>query len=553
MNDTTYVIGIDTGGTYTDAVLLARSSGRLTASAKYPTTHHQLSLGISKCLAELFRLSGIHPARVDLVAVSTTLATNAVVEGKGADVALLVAGPAKHFNLPVVSVNFMRGGHNHLGEEAEKLDMETLVDAVRNIAGQVDAYAVCAAMSIINPAHEMIMAKAISLIDPGKPVFCSHEISDRPGIKERAATCVLNARLMPVMEAFLAGMQDSLTTLGMAGRVAIIRGDATPMDISQTHKRAASTVASGPAATAWFGLSFSPTPDALIVDVGGTTTDITVIRAGKPLLDTEGSLIGEWHTHVDAVQMSTVGAGGDSHAAVDRWGNLQLSSRRVTPLAMSASSPDPEQWLGRGLADRCVAADPDITPAEARHDKVLAYLVEHGPATPQHLKEHFDMAEITLVDHLKELGRLQLIIETGFTPTDALHVLGRFELGNRTAALAGARRLATELGIETEELCHQVLAAVERKIEDAVVDHLLTIETGKTLSGFYPGYRTSTLLDLHFTARLPMVGIGAAARYLLPEVAKRLGTTVVFPDHYQVGNALGAALIVLAKGEAPDS
>ncbi len=546
MNNSKFIIGIDTGGTYTDAVLLGIEGKNLVASAKFPTTHHNLSLGISKCLGELFHHSGIRPADVEMIAVSTTLATNAVVEGKGADVALLVAGPAKHFNLPVVAVNFLRGGHNHLGEEAEKLDMETLVDSVRNLQGVVDSYAVCSAMSIINPAHELIMAKAIGLIDP-KPVFCSHEVSDRPGIKERAATCVLNARLMPVMEDFLAGMQDSLVAVGMAGRVYIIRGDATPMEISQTHKQAASTVASGPAATAWFGLSFSPSPDALIVDVGGTTTDITVIKEGHPLLDNQGSLIGEWHTHVDAVQMSTVGAGGDSHAAVDRRGTLKVSSVRVTPLAMSDRIPPPEEWLGRGLADRCVAADPDITPEEAQHDKVLAFLVEHGPATPQKLKDHFDMAEITLVDHLKELNRLQLIVEAGFTPTDALHVLGRLELGSRDAALQGAQRLAAELEIGEEELCHRVLEAVEQKIEDAIVDHMLKIETGKTLSGFYPGYRKSTMLDLRFSSRLPIVGIGAAARYLLPNVAERLNTEVVFPAHYEVGNAFGAAMIGLAK------
>lgn len=546
MNDCKFIIGIDTGGTYTDAVLLHKEEKKLVASAKFPTTHHNLSLGISRCLGELFSRSAIRPVDVELVAVSTTLATNAVVEGKGADVALLVAGPTKHFKLPVVAVNFIRGGHNHLGEEAEKLEVETLVDSVRNLAGLVDAYAVCAAMSIVNPAHELIMAKAISLIDP-KPVFCSHEVSDRPGIKERAATCVLNARLMPVMEDFLTGMQDSLVALGMAGRVDIIKGDATPMEISQTHKQAASTVASGPAATAWFGLSFSPSPDALIVDVGGTTTDITVIRDGHPLLDTEGSLIGEWHTHVDAVQMSTVGAGGDSHASVDGRAHLKVGSVRVTPLAMSDRIPPPADWLGRGLADRCVAADPDISPEEARHDKVLAFLVEHGPATPQTIKQQFDMAEITLVDHLKELNRLQLVVEAGFTPTDALHVLERLQLGNREASLQGAMRLAAELGIGVEELCRRVLEAVEQKIEDAIVDHLLKIETGKTLSGFYPGYRKSTMLDLRFAARLPIVGIGAAARYLLPKVAQRLQTEVVFPAHYEVGNAYGAAMIGLAK------
>ncbi|MBI5559414.1 MAG: hydantoinase/oxoprolinase family protein [Deltaproteobacteria bacterium] len=541
-DDLSYIIGIDAGGTYTDTVLVRRPENKVVATAKVPTTHHNLSLGIAGCLRKLLANSGVRPDEVGLVAVSTTLATNAVVEGKGAEVALLVAGPAKHFRLPVVSTTFLRGGHNHLGEEQDKLDMEGLVDAVLRYRSHVDAYAVCSAMSIVNPAHERIMEKAISLIDP-KPVFCSHEVSDRPGIMERAATSVLNARLMPVMQDFLVGMQEALASLGLAGRVCIIRGDAQPMDISQTHKQAAATVASGPAATAWYGLSFSPVPDALVVDVGGTTTDITLIRNGRPVIDGQGSLIGEWLTHVDAVQMSTVGAGGDSHAAVNRQGMLSVGPGRVLPLAMSVLTPPPAQWIGRGLLDRCVMAEADLAPDEAEHDKVLSYLLAHGPATPEFLSEHFDMAEITLVSHLKELSQLHLIVETGFTPTDALHVLGLLELGNRQAAVAGAEKLASGLGISVEDFCRQVLASVEQKIEDAILDHILKIETGKTVTAFFPNYRGSSLVDLRFLARVPMVGIGAAARYLLPGIAKRLETEVFFPEHYEVGNALGAALM----------
>ncbi|MEW6518986.1 MAG: hydantoinase/oxoprolinase family protein [Thermodesulfobacteriota bacterium] len=539
-----YIIGIDTGGTFTDAVMIRRPDNQVMQVSKYPTTHHNLSLGISKCLQQLFSRSKVQPAEVELVAVSTTLATNAVVEGKGAEVGLIVAGPAKHFNLPVLSTSYVRGGHNHLGEELEPLDMEALVAAVMRFKTHVDTYAVCSAMSIVNPTHEMVMEKAISLIDP-KPVFCSHQVSDRSGIKERAATSVINARLMPVMQEFLIGMQDSLTSQGIAGKVYIIRGDAQPMPISDTHKKAAATVASGPAATAWYGLSFSPAPDALIVDVGGTTTDITLIKEGRPVIDMEGSRIGEWLTHVDAVKMSTVGAGGDSHASVSERGTLTVGPVRVQPLAMSDRTPAPAEWIGKGLLDRCVMAEPDISPEDAQQDKVLAYLLQHGPSTPQVLKEQLDMAEITLVSHLKELCKLQLIVETGFTPTDALHVLGQLELGNRQHALQGAERLAAALGIDAEAFCRQVLAGVEQRIEDAILDHILKIETGKTMTGFFPHYRQSGLFDLRFSAKVPIVGIGAAARYLLPGVAARLETQVFFPEYYEVGNALGAALMAV--------
>ncbi len=542
MADKKYGIGIDTGGTYTDGVLIDLEDNSVVATAKSPTTHFELSQGISLCLRDILVESKVKPQDVDVVAVSTTLATNAVVENKGDNVGLIVAGFAKHFSLPVVSTLYVEGGHNLQGEEEAPLDMEAVVQAVSDLKDNVDAYVVCAAMSIKNPAHEKVMAKAVSLIDP-QPVFMTHEVSQRPGVRERAATAVLNARLRPVMEDFLMGMQDSLVALTMAHNVMIIRGDATPMNIVDTARQAASTVASGPAATAWYGLSFAPEDDAVIVDVGGTTTDITMIRDRKPSLTEDGSLIGEWHTHVDSVKMSTVGAGGDSHALVNDRGELTVGPDRVLPLAMATDISSPKEWLGKGLKSRLIAISPDLTEEEAGHDLVLDHLYKHGPATPGMLTSHFNMAEITLVSHLRDLVKMQLAFETGFTPTDALHVLGELELGDKDMARQGAEILAEECGMGVEEFAQEVLARLGEKIEVAILDHILDEETGKTLSGFYPGYHKSPVLDLRFQVKLSLVGIGAAARFILPQVAERLGTEVVFPDHYEVGNALGAILM----------
>lgn len=542
MAEKRYGIGIDTGGTYTDGVLLDLADNSVLATAKSLTTHYELSRGISLCLRDILTGSKVKPQEVDLVAVSTTLATNAVVENKGDKVGLIVAGFAKHFSLPVVSTLYVGGGHNLQGEEEEPLDMEALVQAVSDLRDNVDAYVVCASMSIKNPTHEMVMAKAISMIDP-QPVFMSHEVSQRPGVKERAATAVLNARLRPVMEDFLMGMQDSLVALGLARNVMIIRGDASPMNIVDTPRQAASTVASGPAATAWYGLSFSPDADAVIVDVGGTTTDITMIRARKPSLTEEGSLIGGWQTHVDSVKMSTVGAGGDSHAVVDKKGGLSVGPGRVVPLAMATDVASAREWLGRGLKSRLVVISPDLTEKEAGHDPVLEHLFRHGPATAAALAGHFDMAEITLVSHLRDLVKMQLVYETGFTPTDALHVLGELELGDGRRAKEGADILAADCGLTATDFAREVLRRLADKIEVAILDHILTEETGKTLSGFYPGYMQSSVLDLRFHVKMSLVGIGAAARFVLPQVAERLGTMVVFPDHYEVGNALGAILM----------
>ncbi len=108
----------------------------------------------------------------------------------------------------------------------------------------------------------------------------------------------------------------------------IIRGDAAPMRIDQAIDLAAATVANGPAATAFFGSAFSPAKDALVVDVGGGAKDVTMIRGGRPIIDSSGSLIGNWQTHVDAVEMFTAGVGGDSHVEISKSGAIHVGPAR---------------------------------------------------------------------------------------------------------------------------------------------------------------------------------------------------------------------------------
>ena len=210
---TAYCIGIDTGGTYTDAVLMDTVSRQVVAWRKERTTPHDLSIGVGRALAGLLQHS-VTPAEVTKLSVSTTLATNAVVEGRGARVGLFVLGYVRHFKLPVIANIFLKGGHTITGEEEQPLDIEGLIDTLPGLAAEVDSYAVCGAMSIKNPTHELVAQEAIRLIDP-KPVFCSHLVSTHPGMLERSATACLHAKLMPLMTDFLASIQRSMLAAGL--------------------------------------------------------------------------------------------------------------------------------------------------------------------------------------------------------------------------------------------------------------------------------------------------------------------------------------------------
>lgn len=536
-----YIIGIDTGGTYTDAVLLEKQSGKVLAKAKRPTTHFALARGTGEALTELLRISGAAPEDIHSVCISSTLATNSVVENKGARVAVIVIGYVKHFKLPVKAVVFVKGGHTIQGEEEEPLDLEYLVPLIEGLKNEVDAYGVCSAMSMKNPTHELVTEKAIGMLDP-KPVFCSHRISRLAGMQERAATAGLHAQLMPVMEGFVAGVQKAMTEQGLACPVVVIGGNCKALSADRAIAEAAMTVASGPACTAMFGAAQGE-GECLVIDVGGTTTDIAMIENGQPLFAADGCQIGLWKTHIEAVDMHTAGIGGDSHVHVDEKGQISIGPSRVTPLAMAGSEiPPPGNWLGTANSSRMIVLRPEARD-EVPENELTVLLRETGKLTPAIIRKRTGLGGIPLDVQLEQLTRRQQIFECGFTPTDALHVLGEIDLGDRTAAMEGAEILGRAMGMSGRAFAELVLRRTEELIENMIIDYIVRHYWQNSLAGFIATRKNHPVLGVDFSIKIPLIGIGAAARYFLPKVAGRLGTDVSFPENCEVGNAVGAAMI----------
>ena len=201
------LLGVDTGGTYTDAVVLDEASDRVIASAKALTTRHDLSLGIGQAIDAALAAAGCKASEVALVSLSTTLATNALVEGQGGRVALVFIGFAPDDLArgglaealggdPVIAV---AGGHSHAGGEMVPLDLVALERAVVAIGAAVTGFAVAASFGSRNPAHEQAARDLIRRVT-GRPVTCAHELSARLNGPKRALTAVLNARLIGLIE-----------------------------------------------------------------------------------------------------------------------------------------------------------------------------------------------------------------------------------------------------------------------------------------------------------------------------------------------------------------
>ncbi|MCK4832572.1 MAG: hypothetical protein KAS81_07380, partial [Anaerolineales bacterium] len=229
----TIALGIDTGGTYTDAVLVALAGGADQAGAalagraaegsvptgtdagasvlvgiKALTTRRDLSLGIGNAVTAVFEHGAVRPDKVDLVALSTTLATNAIVEGQGSSICLLLIGYDSELirqfgfdrDLATGNVVYLCGGHDVAGDEVEPLDEAAAQDAIRAHLGQVEAFAVSGYFGVRNPAHELRVRELVrQLAGPDFPVTCGHELTTRLNSVRRATTAALNARLIPLL------------------------------------------------------------------------------------------------------------------------------------------------------------------------------------------------------------------------------------------------------------------------------------------------------------------------------------------------------------------
>jgi len=203
----TLQLGVDTGGTYTDAVLLHEQTQGV-RKAKALTTHGHLIDGLRGALDSV--LDDVDVADINLVSLSTTLATNALVEGKGRRVALLLVGYSETqmsraglgAALAGDPIAFVAGGHSAGGDELEPLDIHVAESFIKDVADQVDAFAVSAMFAVRNPGHELALLHTISSLT-AKPVSLGHHLSSGLDAPRRALTCLFNARLIPSIRALL--------------------------------------------------------------------------------------------------------------------------------------------------------------------------------------------------------------------------------------------------------------------------------------------------------------------------------------------------------------
>ncbi len=558
------LLGIDTGGTYTDAVLLDDEQGVI-RKVKTLTTKHDLSVGIGDAIQTI--LADPRPD-VRLVSLSTTLATNAIAEGQGDPICLLLIGYDPDLLrgtgldklLAPDDIVFVSGGHSVTGEPLAELDVRSAEQAILAHAPHVAAFGISAFGGVRNPAHELQVCELVRGLT-GLPATCGHELTTHLHAPRRALTVALNARLIHMLRRLILAVRDVLARHSIRAPLMVVRGDGSLMDANMALERPVETILSGPAASVTGACYLAKATDAFIIDVGGTTTDIAVLRTGRPVVNHNTAFIGEWHTMVEALRVHSFGLGGDSDVGLNEAGELRVGPRRVIPLSALAQRypavldvlrhevlhPMPAFEAARETGRFVVRQrEAEQNRLSATQQEIWGALADGPVAVPALLG---DTRHVPLYRHgLEQLASKGLVIGSAFTPTDAVHVLGGYQCGSVEAAELGATLWGKRLNTSVRPFCRRVVRQVALQLGQALVATILAEEnglaadtgSGQLLVDRALGADHSGSLSVTLGLRRPLVAVGAPVAAYLPPVARRLRARLSIPEHAEVGSAVGA-------------
>ncbi|MDR2460333.1 MAG: hydantoinase/oxoprolinase family protein [Deltaproteobacteria bacterium] len=570
------VLGLDTGGTNTDAVLFHPETQKILQIAKDYTTHFDLSIGIRGAIKKLLEKikDTDQKERIKSVNISTTLATNAIAEGMSHKVGLILVGFDKGQDivqeliqkLPSCSPIFIDGGHDFYGREVAPLDEETLKTEVAKIKFQVRAWAVSSFFSIKNPAHEMKVAEIIEELTRGwdQPITLGQNLTGELGAARRAATAALNAGLVLIIEKLLDAVKQSLVELDLNVPLMVVKGDGGVASELWARERPIETVVSGPAAGILGAkilakdLIAPEDKNIWILDVGGTTSDLAYLIDDKPKTNVEGAVVGQWTTMVEAVETTTRGLGGDSLVDFDDDKDIILGPRRVLPLCRLAKMyPHALELISPGAHSAasptylCRFFIPNLTPdpgINEHEEEILRLLQSQTPLTFDSYQQHC-LYNGYIFPGIKFLTHPSVMV-SAFTPTDAMATLGLFNEGDPRASIKAAYLLGGIIDKGPKEFSEMVLDRCGQLMDELLVSAALRqdeiIQNPKDFGKKGLIYRSISkrnqkTLAMDLSLSDPVILLGAPVGTLLPWAQKFLKARFIAPPRFEVASAIGAA------------
>jgi N-methylhydantoinase A len=443
----TYRLGVDVGGTFTDLLLIDEDTGT-THRAKTPSTPADQSVGVLVGVDKVCALAGIEPAQIDHVMHGTTVATNAVLEGKGARVGLVVT--VGYRQVLQVARSFVPGGLAAwiIWPKPEPLaDLENTVEAVERVDARgdvvtpldeadllpklaylrergVDAVTVALVNSFANAAHEQRVAELVAREIPGVPISLSSVILPEIREYERTLTTVANSYVRPTVGRYLENLEKALRGKRIGGTLHVLRSDGGLAGVAAATAAPVQLLMSGPAGGVSGGLWVarqSGFDNLLTFDMGGTSTDVALVQHGRPRIGRE-TTVGSLNVRASSVDVRTVGAGGGSIAHVPEL----TRALRVGPQSAGAE-PGPAAYGRGGDAPTVTDANvvlgylpPSLVGGEMTLDAEAARAAVQSVADAMGLPDA-ETAAAGIVDIVNEnmFGALRLVsVQQGFDPRD---------------------------------------------------------------------------------------------------------------------------------------
>ena len=561
-----YGIGIDTGGTFTDAVIWDMDRKKVLSFHKARTTHEDLSVGIMQALDGLDQALA---KQAQTVCLSTTLATNACVENKVTVSKLLFIG----VNPKAVAWVGAEAGLDHPEQICYAPDESwTKPEHWSEFLGKhwqwfSDARALgIVALNADKDQGACERAARSAILDRfNYPVLCGYELGNERNSIRRGASTLLNGGLIRVITDFIVAVRIALDARKITAPISIMSSDGNLMPAEFTQEHPVETILCGPAASTIGGQLFAQEQNSIIVDMGGTTTDIALIRNGIPVKAQQGIQIGKWRTAVKGILVRTLGLGGDSVIRIDRrMGSAYLDNVRVVSLCCAAEQYPQiiaklEELLNQTEKHTLMLhefvirlRDIDESGAYSEQERKLCRLLKDSPLTLREAAEAMGVDVYHI--QLKHLEQKNIVIRCGLTPTDIMCIKGDVTAFPETASRLGATFVANCLHMTVEELCDWVYNEISKKLYLNIAQMLLQ-EQIPLLDRQGVDEQVNTCLEhiwknngndcdgkgvLGLTTSAALIGVGAPIHVFLPKVAKLLGTKCIIPEYAAVVNAVGA-------------
>ena len=472
------LLGLDVGGTFTDAVII--DGHRVVATAKRRTTKDNLMNGIGEALDAV--LEGYDTSNIEQVTLSTTVVTNTIVEGKEKPVDLyVVTGPGRNVDdIFPVSPIYLQGYTDHRGIVVE----HTPADAVRGIANMVqarsgtDLAAVSAKFGVRNPQEELSITEELK--NTYHAISNGSLLSGSLNFPRRTISAYFNSAVTPVFTVFKKNVEDALSARNIVAPLHILKADGGSLPIEHMLSRPVETAFTGPAATV-LGLSalgVIGNQHTVALDIGGTTTDISLWKHGRPLMTKNGVSIREYPSAVRSFAVTSVGIGGESVVRFKK-GNLTVGPERVGP---SVALGGIEPTLGDALIVLGHANYGDFNLAS----RALQDLADAIQATFQSNNVNISNNQLTLIKTASDVARLIL---------------------------------------------QNALETIQRG-----VDEVITVENKR------PIYVVADIVNPDIFVPEHIVVVGGTAPSLGASIGEYMDLPITIPENAAVANAIGAAL-----------